>query len=94
MATKKRTAKNASSKKAVRPKFRTFKVAPTPRPFMAFRVTDQTVYWAIIGLIVLALGMWVIYLQVKINEVYDQVDSNTYQLELLPEDTKHSKNTN
>ena len=87
MATKKRPAKKASSKRTTKKRLRSFRVAPNDRPFMSFQVTDQTVYWAIIGVLVLALGIWVVYLQVRINEIYDLVDTNTYQLELLPEST-------
>lgn len=85
MATKKRTAKKASSKKELH----SFKVAPNPKPFMRFKVTDQTIYWVLIGAFILALGAWVVYLQVKINEIYDQVDTNSYEIDMLPTTVKH-----
>ena len=89
MATKKRTAKKASSKRASKRELRSFKVARSNRPFMSFQVTDQTVYWAVIGVLVIALGVWVTYLQVKINEIYDQVDANSYEIDMLPTTVKH-----
>lgn len=94
MATKKRPAKKTPAKRASKKELRSFKVGQTKQPFMSFRITDQTVYWAVIGILVIALGVWVTYLQVKINEIYDQVDANTYEIDLLPPTVKHHKTAN
>ena len=95
MATKKRPAKKAAAKKAPRKQsLRSFKVASAQTPFLTFRITQQTLYWGIISVLVLALGMWVIYLQIKINEIYDIVDANTYQLNLVPDTVKEPKKAN
>jgi hypothetical protein len=79
MATTKK--KKQSVKKA--PHYRSFVRADGPKPFMAFRFTHQTTYWVIIGLLVLALGTWAMYLTVRVQNLYDKVDAsrtveNTY----------------
>lgn len=40
---------------------------------MSFRLTHQTVYWLIIGMLVLALGAWIVSLNVRLQGLYDQV---------------------
>jgi hypothetical protein len=46
-------------------------------PFLTFEFTIQSVYWLILSVIVLALGAWVMYLNIKIQSIYDQVEINT-----------------
>jgi hypothetical protein len=69
MATKKKQA----SKKATH--YRSFVRAEGPKPFVTFRFTQQTVYWVIIGMLVLALGAWAMYLTIRVQNIYDTVDS-------------------
>ena len=45
--------------------------------FMQARFSEQTVYWLIIGAAVIALAVWVLALQVKLDEVYDQIDAQS-----------------
>lgn len=71
-AKKKSTAKK-STKKAI-PAQRSFVRSKETRPFFTFRLTHQTVYWLIIGLLVLALGAWVVSLNVRLENLYDQVE--------------------
>lgn len=54
-------------------KLQSFKLAKAPS-FFSFRVTEQTVYWAILGFMVLALGVWVITINDKVQYLYDQID--------------------
>jgi hypothetical protein len=44
-------------------------------PFFTFRFTQQTVYWLILSLLVLGLGIWVMMLSVKVNQIYDDIDA-------------------
>lgn len=53
---------------------RSFKVSPLSRPFMTFQITNQTFYWVAISLFVLALGIWVTFLSVRVQDIYNQVD--------------------
>lgn len=45
--------------------------------FFTFRVTRQTLYWLILSGIVLLLGLWVLNISMKVERIYDQIDSNT-----------------
>ena len=53
---------------------RSFKPVKETQPFFSFRVTDQTVYWLILSLVVLALGMWVVSINDKVQRIYDEID--------------------
>jgi hypothetical protein len=54
--------------------------------FFTFRFTQQTAYWLILSLLILALGVWVMYLTVKVQSIYDEIDatnmSNSYTMPL------------
>ncbi len=54
--------------------YKTFK-ASNDQQFFKVRITDQTIYWAILGFIVLALGVWVITINDKVQYLYDQIDA-------------------
>jgi hypothetical protein len=56
--------------------YQSFVKAKGPKPFVTFRLTQQTVYWTVIGLLVLGLGTWAMYLTVKVQDVYNQVDAS------------------
>lgn len=45
--------------------------------FMQARFSEQTVYWLIIGAAVIALAIWVLALQVKLDDIYDQIDAQS-----------------
>ncbi len=55
-------------------KFKTFQVGKA-RNFFSIRITDQTIYWAILCFIVLALGVWVVTIDDKVQHLYDQIDA-------------------
>ena len=86
MATKKTTSKKTSTKKpahkAKASKVRSFHVAPPDRPFWTFIFTVQSVYWVLIGAAVLAVGIYVASLQIRVNHLYDQVDVNSSQSQM------------
>ncbi len=74
-ATKKPVAKKAPAKKSVA-KRPVSKAAQTHhRPFMQAKFTEQTIYWLIIGIAVIALAAWVLSLQVQLNEMYDAIET-------------------
>jgi hypothetical protein len=99
-APKKTTAKTATVKKAPsKPTTRTkvkrvtasaapvqsFKRASVQEPFFTFRITHQTLYWLILAVIVLALGIWVININDKVQQIYDQIDSVNATTEAMPD---------
>lgn len=61
--------KPATKKKATR----SFERATAPN-FMSFQLTQQTVYWSILCVLVLALGIWVTFLSVQVQNIYDQIE--------------------
>ena len=91
MATAKKTTKKTSVKRApAKPtktttvkhtsarttrKSESFRVAKRTEPFFTFRVTNQTIYWSVLAIIVLALGLWVIDINDRVQRIYDQVDT-------------------
>jgi hypothetical protein len=54
---------------------KSFKRANSPTPFFTFELTKQTLYWAILCGVVLALGVWVMSISIEVNKIYDQIDS-------------------
>jgi hypothetical protein len=75
-ATRKVTTKKPVKKTKVVAE-RSFRPSQEKTPFMTFKFTEQSVYWLILSVLVLALGAWVMYLNVKIQNIYDQVEQNT-----------------
>ena len=84
---KKPTTKSQSKKNV---ELQSFRPSRSPQPFMTFRVTRQTVYWLVFGVVVLALGAWVVHLNYKVQAIYDQIDANNLIIETLtlPEESK------
>lgn len=86
VTTKKKSAAKATPERKVaeRPAkkhvLRSFKQASEPTPFLTFQPTRQTVYWLILSALVLGLGMWVMYLDAKVQDIYNQIDMNNSTL--------------
>lgn len=85
MATKKKTpvkkvtakkapVKKTSAKKA--PVHRAAAATSSRSTFMQTKFTEQTIYWLIIGVVVIALAAWVLSIQVQLNDMYDQIDAS------------------
>ena len=69
---------SAARKKTVKkPAMRSFVRAKNTEPFFVFKATHQTIYWLILCCLVLALGIWVLTLNMKIQRIYDQIDQNS-----------------
>lgn len=75
-------AKRKSTKKA--PAHRSFVPAKETQPFFVFKVTRQTLYWLILAVLVLALGAWVLVLNIRIQNIYDQIDANSNLVNTIP----------
>lgn len=83
--TSKTSVKRVSRPAAHTQPSRSFRVAEPAQPFMTFRVTRQTIYWAALSIAVLMLGLWVIDINDRVQTIYDQVDSmNMTSAESVP----------
>jgi len=80
-ATKPVTARKAPAKSTAKKQKPTveqsFRPSKEKTPFFTYEFTIQSVYWIILSTLVLALGAWVMYLNIKIQAIYDQVEINT-----------------
>jgi thiosulfate reductase cytochrome b subunit len=56
---------------------RSFVRSKEAEPFFTFRTTHQTVYWLIISLLVLAVGVWVLHLTVRVDDLYNEVQTHS-----------------
>ena len=86
-ATKKPVTKKAAVKKpAVKTSVATkgsknapmqsFKRSQPEESFFTFKLTQQTLYWLILSVIVLILGVWVIRLESEVQGIYDSIEVN------------------
>jgi hypothetical protein len=75
--TARKVTPKSSAKKTKVAEHRSFRPSVEKAPFMTFKFTEQSAYWLILCVLVLALGAWVMYLNVKIQNIYDQVEINT-----------------
>ena len=80
MATAKTTTKKRSTAKTKSVQMRTLRRSPEQFPFFTYRLTQQSAYWLILCLLILALGIWVITLSVRVQTLYDRVDKSTSEV--------------
>ena len=83
MPTKKKVTKKVVTKRpatrarvASRPKnvaMKSFKLSKEKMPFISFKITDQTVYWSVLLILILGLGLWVVNLQISISNILDNI---------------------
>lgn len=57
-----------------KPEMKSFRVSPRQEPFMSMSPTRQTLYWLILGLVVIAFTVWILQLQSDIQDIYDSID--------------------
>lgn len=77
-ATTRKSSVKPAAKKQKEVIHQSFRPTKDSTPFMTFQFTKQSLYWLILSVLVLALGAWVMYLNIKIQDIYDQVELNTY----------------
>ena len=80
-AKKKPAASKARSKKST---LQSFRLTRSPSPFLTIAITRQTLYWGIIAVAVLVLGLWIIHLQNKVNEIYDAIEITSIDNSITP----------
>lgn len=71
-----RAKKTTTAKKTAQADYRTLRINKPARSFLSAEFTNQSLYWLILGVIIVALGGWIIHLQVTINGIYDKIDQN------------------
>ena len=81
-ATKASATKKAPAKRTTTTTSRA-KVSKKPE-FMTMQPTKETGYWLIFSMLILVLGIWVLYLTVQINQIYDQIETNNTALSTQP----------
>lgn len=81
-ATKKAVTKKLATKTSVTAKssknapMQSFKRSQPEERFFTFKLTQQTLYWLILSVIVLILGVWVIRLEAEVQGIYDSIEAN------------------
>ncbi len=73
---KKAPVAKSKAKKAAEPQ--SFQLTKADTPFMTIAFTRQTLYWSILSIAVLAMGLWVVKIQNEINSIYDTIEAQTY----------------
>lgn len=77
---KKSTAKKPAVKRTVvrsrrKATPKSFGVAPNDKPFMSFRVTQQTFYWTVLLIFVLIVQVWVLNMQIDVTNLLNEVET-------------------
>lgn len=69
--------KHSSAKRgkaAARQPKKLFHLEKDQQKFFTISITMQTLYWIIFSFAVLALGLWLVVLNLRVQDLYDQVD--------------------
>lgn len=82
-ATKTRVVKQRAAASA-----KSFAIVKEEKPFLTFRVTKETLYWVILGAVIIMFTVWIMKLQSDIQEIYDQIDTASSETLLLDETPK------
>lgn len=56
---------------------------PEESSFFTFRITKQTLYWLVLGAVVIMFTLWLTKLQSDIQDLYDQVDASAAETSVL-----------
>lgn len=46
--------------------------------FMETKVTDQSIYWIVFGIVVIAFASWILKVQADLQDVYDKIERDSY----------------
>jgi hypothetical protein len=77
-------------KKATVSRDKSFQLSSPATSFLTFRLSIQSVYWFILCALVLALGAWVLYLSMKVQDIYDQIEINNAANSSIVAPAKHT----
>ena len=87
--------KQVSTKKsrAVKPtKMASFRLAKSNESFMQFSPSVQSLYWIVLGVVIILFAMWVMKLQADISNIYDRIDANDTNTYLIEQSNLHKQN--
>ncbi len=76
---------SASKPKSSTSSMKSFVPSRSSEPFFTFRISHQTLYWFILAVIVLALGIWVININDKVQRIYDEIDATNSLINSMPD---------
>jgi hypothetical protein len=79
---KKSTVKRASAKTRSTAVLGPIRIQPETQEFMTFRLTKETVYWLVLGAVVILFTIWLMRLQMDIQALYDDVDASNLSSQL------------
>jgi predicted lysophospholipase L1 biosynthesis ABC-type transport system permease subunit len=82
--TRKKTTKKQKSVSVDR--MRSFRVYLSDEPFFVIRINRQTFYWLIIGLMALALGIWTVFMTVRVYALYERTDMTIHDNTTIPKE--------
>lgn len=71
--TTKTTVRRTKAKKPLH-QAKSFKMAKSDQKFFSLKPSVQTVYWAVFALAILALGLWVLNLNLELQQVYNEIE--------------------
>lgn len=63
--------------------------AAAEQSFFEFRITQQTLYWLVLGLVSIIFALWIVTLDSRIQKLYDDIDASTYSTDVpMPKKVK------
>lgn len=71
MATKK---KKTSKVKRTEFKPKSFQIAANPKPFVTFKITQQTIYWLILLAFITFFTLWILKLQIDVTNILNSLE--------------------
>ncbi len=85
MATQKKSVKKGVAKTTSRTAraqapvaMRSFRLSKSPTRFTSFSITRQTIYWLILGVVILGFGLWILKIQIEIINLTDTTSLSVY----------------
>lgn len=78
-----RKSGSAKAKAPLRKLAAQIRLQPEESAFLTFRITRQTLYWLLLGVVVLIFTFWLTRLQSDIQDLYDQIDASTAEMSTL-----------
>ena len=73
VTSRKSAARKASPKRVKKAQFKSFKISPETFPFITFKITEQTFYWSILLMWILALALWSLSIQINISNILNSI---------------------
>jgi hypothetical protein len=52
---------------------KSFAISSEKQPFVAFKITDQTIYWSVLLAYILLLSLWILKIQIDTQSIIDKI---------------------